>query len=128
MQTYGDSNFLFDQSVNDISASYVEPALEGLLRASIGENDVELHLPLLRGLPHLARTGDADMTVHSFWARRAARLLEASNRVGDLFGRFGARVRMGKLLESGTERACRHSENTHSKNACPFGKLWECSG
>ena len=54
----GDSNFLFDQSVNDISASFVEPALEGLLRASIGDNDVELHLPLLRGLPHLARTGD----------------------------------------------------------------------
>ena len=77
-ETYGDSNFLFAQSVNDISTAYVEPALEGVLRASIAENDVELHLPLLRHVPHLARTGDADNTVHSFWARRAHRLLVAA--------------------------------------------------
>ena len=61
--------------MNDVSASFVEPALEGLLRASIADNSVELHMPLLRSVPHLARTGDADTTVHSFWARRAVRVL-----------------------------------------------------
>ena len=80
-RTDGDSNFLFDQSVSDVSASYIEPHLEGLLRASIAENSVELHLPLLLGVPHLARAGDADMTVHPFWARRAVRLLEAAEAV-----------------------------------------------
>ena len=83
-ETYGDSNFLFTQSVNDINSSYVEPALEGVLRASLGENDLELHLPLLRHVPHLARTGDADNTVHSFWARRAQRLLASAEGSGGL--------------------------------------------
>lgn len=73
-ETYGDSNFLFDQSVSDISSSYVEPELEALLRASVGSNHVELHLPLLADVPHLVRAGDADMTVHPFWARRIMRL------------------------------------------------------
>ena len=58
-----------------MSSSFVEPQLEGLLRATIADNSVELHLPILHGVPHLARTGDADQVVHSFWARRAARLL-----------------------------------------------------
>ena len=74
-ETYGDSNFLFHQSVNDVSSSYVEPQLEGILTSSIGENNLELHLPLIRNVPHLARVGDADKTVHAFWARRAVRLL-----------------------------------------------------
>ena len=74
-ETYGDSNFLFDQSVNDVSASFVEPALEGVLRAAISENDVEAHLPLLRNVPSLARTGDADNTVHSFCNAAGTRTL-----------------------------------------------------
>ena len=41
-ETYGDANFLFDQSVSDISSSYVEPELEALLRASVSSNHVEL--------------------------------------------------------------------------------------
>lgn len=64
--------------------------MEGLLRASIAENSVELHLPLLLGVPHLARAGDADMTVHPFWARRAVRLLEAAEAVEGGDGRGGA--------------------------------------
>ena len=76
-ETYGDSNFLFDQSVSDVSASYVEPALEGLLRASIGDNNLELHLPILHNVPYLARTGTNDRTVPSFWARRAQRVMES---------------------------------------------------
>lgn len=46
-----------------------------MLRAAIAENAVERHLPLLRGVPFLARTGDADQTVSAYWARRATRIL-----------------------------------------------------
>ena len=49
--------------------------LEAVLRAAIAENAVERHLPLLRGVPFLARTGDADQTVSAYWARRATRIL-----------------------------------------------------
>ena len=82
-ETYGDSNYLFEQSASDISAASVEPALEAVLRASIAENSVERHLPLLRGVPFLARTGDRDQTVHAFWARRATRILVDSGSGGD---------------------------------------------
>ena len=34
-ETYGDSNYLLEQSASDISAASVEPALEAVLRASI---------------------------------------------------------------------------------------------
>ena len=78
-ETYGDSNFLFSQSVNDVSTSYVEPSLVSVLLSSIGENDLEMHLPLLRSVPHLARAGEADSTVHAFWARRAVRILAAAD-------------------------------------------------
>ena len=82
-ETYGDSNYLFEQSASDISAASVEPALEAVLRASIAENSVERHLPLLRGVPFLARTGDRDQTVHAFWARRATRILADAGGGGD---------------------------------------------
>ena len=39
------------QSVNDVSSSHAEPALGALLIAAIAENDVEMHLGLLRGVP-----------------------------------------------------------------------------
>ena len=77
-ETYGDSNYLLEQSASDVSAASVEPALEAVLRASIAENSVERHLPLLQGVPFLARTGDRDQTVHAFWARRATRILADS--------------------------------------------------
>jgi len=76
-ETYGDSNFLFEQSVSDLSASHVEPALKAVLEAAIGENALELHMGNVAGVPHLARVGADDQTVHPFWARRAMRLLQA---------------------------------------------------
>ena len=77
-----------------MSTSYTEPALEAVLRASLGENDLELHLGVLRAVPHLARTGDADKTVHPFWARRAVRLL-AAEEMGQ--GRGSATSRLSEL-------------------------------
>ena len=77
-ETYGDSNFLFEQSTADLSAGYVEPALRAALEGAIGEDHVELHAPNLVGVPVLIRVGAADNTVPPWWSRRAWRLLLAA--------------------------------------------------
>ena len=88
--TYGESNAVFDQSASDVSASYVDPALAAVLRAAQHDNSVEYHLRTLAGVPHLARAGADDGTVHPFFARRAARILAAAEGGGGGGGDGGA--------------------------------------
>ncbi|KAL3930223.1 MAG: hypothetical protein SGPRY_001633 [Prymnesium sp.] len=76
-ETYGESNFLFEQSPNDLSSSHIEPALRAVLHAAIAENSIEMHLSNLAGLPCLLRVGAEDQTVPPFWAKRAMRLVQA---------------------------------------------------
>jgi pimeloyl-ACP methyl ester carboxylesterase len=71
-ETYGSSNTLFD---HDISSTYTEPALMGLLRSTVYESDVDRYASNLAGLPVLVRVGAVDGTVPPYWSRKMARLL-----------------------------------------------------
>eukprot|EP01132_Coremiostelium_polycephalum_P004749 gene4749-5926_t len=55
--------------------SYVDPILQGLLMASIAENDNDLYSSNLVGLPLMARYGQNDTNVNPWHSRRMARMV-----------------------------------------------------
>ena len=71
-EAYGSANALFD---HDISSTYTEPALMGLLRSTVYESDVDRFASNLAGLPVLVRVGALDGTVPPYWSRKMSRLL-----------------------------------------------------
>ena len=70
-ETYGSSNTLFD---HDISSTYTEPALMGLLRSTVYESDVDRYASNLAGLPVLVRVGAVDGTVPPYWTMQLQEL------------------------------------------------------
>eukprot|EP01133_Synstelium_polycarpum_P008939 gene8939-10482_t len=55
--------------------SYVDPVLQGILMASIAENDNDLYTTNLVGLPLMARYGQNDTNVNPWHSRRMARMV-----------------------------------------------------
>ncbi|EFA77664.1 hypothetical protein PPL_12272 [Heterostelium album PN500] len=59
--------------------SYVDPILQGLLMASIAENDNDMYTTNLAGLPLMARYGQNDTNVNPWHSRRMARMTAEAN-------------------------------------------------
>ncbi|GAM18267.1 hypothetical protein SAMD00019534_014420 [Acytostelium subglobosum LB1] len=59
--------------------SYVDPVLQGILMASIAENDNDMYTTNLAGLPLMARYGQNDTNVNPWHSRRMARMTAEAN-------------------------------------------------
>ena len=70
---YGDSNALMRL---DVAVSLIDPQLVAILSASVREHDVDSHASNLVGVPTLFRSGAQDATVHPYYSRRMARVLQ----------------------------------------------------
>ncbi|EAL65482.1 hypothetical protein DDB_G0283989 [Dictyostelium discoideum AX4] len=65
--------------------SYIDPSLQGLLMASIAENDNDLYTSNIVGIPLMVRYGENDTNVNPWHSRRIARMVdEQSNQLSSV--------------------------------------------
>jgi len=83
-EQYGDANIAFRL---DNSLSHMDPSLEGVLKGTNAENDVELYAAHLSNLPVLARVGSDDTSVPPYLTRKMARLVRE----------YGGEVKLSEL-------------------------------
>ena len=72
-EEYGDANIYFR---HDLSLSHMDPQLEAVFKATIHENNVEIHAPHFTTAPVLARVGDSDNSVPPLLTRKMVRLVK----------------------------------------------------